>query len=171
MTSDPAPAAAGACRSDTAGAARTGTRARREGRFDLDRATYVALIAHARSDAPYEVCGLLAVRDGIVVAHHEVPNAARSMTFYTMEPQSLLRAMRVIDDADAELGGIYHSHTHTEAFPSPTDVELAFYPEAVYLVVSLQEAEPVVRAFDIVDGAVSERTLYVDGEDAAVAGR
>jgi proteasome lid subunit RPN8/RPN11 len=148
------------------------TRAVIEGRFDLDRALYDELIAHARSDAPYEVCGLLAGAHGRVTAHYRVPNAARSMTYYSMEPQALLRVMREIDDRDWELLAIYHSHTHTEAFPSATDVELAFYPEAVYLIVSIQDPElPVIRAFGIVDGRISERVLYVDGEEAAVGNR
>jgi proteasome lid subunit RPN8/RPN11 len=94
------------------------------------------------------------------------------MTFYNMEPQALLRAMNEIDDRDWELLAIYHSHPHTEAFPSATDVELAFYPEATYLIISLQDPEqPVIRAFGIVDGRVSERVLSVDGEEAPVGNR
>jgi proteasome lid subunit RPN8/RPN11 len=130
-----------------------------------DRATHDDLIAHARSDAPYEVCGLLAGRDGAVTAHYRIPNAARSMTFYNMDPKALLTAMNEMDENEWDLSGIYHSHTHTEAYPSSTDVELAFYAEAVYLIVSLQDPDlPHIRAFDIVDGAVTERTLLVDGE-------
>lgn len=148
------------------------TRAEIDGQFELDRATYEALIAHARSDFPYEVCGLLAADDGRLVQHYRIPNAARSMTFYQMDPQAMLRAMNEMDDRDWELAGIYHSHTHTEAFPSPTDVELAFYPEAVYLIVSLQDPEqPVVRAFNIRDGRVSERVLTVNGEEVPVGSR
>lgn len=148
------------------------TRVHIDGRFDLDRTTYEAMIANARSDFPYEVCGLLAGADGQVRKHYVIPNAARSMTFYQMDPKALLSAMNDMDDHDWELLGIYHSHTHTEAFPSPTDVELAFYPEAVYLIVSLQDADaPVIRAFGIVDGEVTERTLHVDGEEAPAGPR
>jgi proteasome lid subunit RPN8/RPN11 len=136
--------------------------------FHLDRATHDALIEHARSDFPYEVCGLLAGVDGRLTRHYRIPNAARSMTFYNMDPKALLAAMNDIDDNEWDLVGIYHSHTHTEAYPSATDVELAFYADAVYLIVSLQDRErPVVRAFDIVEGVVTERTLLVDGEDSA----
>lgn len=145
------------------------TRACIQGEFQLDATTYEALVEHARSDFPYEVCGLLAGKGGSVARHYRIPNAARSMTFYTMDSKALLRAMNEIDDEHWELLAIYHSHTHTEAFPSPTDVELAFYPEAVYLIVSLQDPEPVIRAFDIVDGRITERTLSVDGEEAPVA--
>ncbi|MBA2529222.1 MAG: M67 family metallopeptidase [Euzebyales bacterium] len=148
------------------------TRAHLRGRLELDRATYDTIVSHARGDVPYEVCGLLAGSGGRVVRHYQIPNEARSMTFYTMEPRALLRAMNEIDDRGWDLLAIYHSHTHTEAFPSATDVELAFYPEAVYLVVSLQDLDaPVVRGFDIVDGRVSERTLLVDGVQAAVGSR
>jgi proteasome lid subunit RPN8/RPN11 len=147
------------------------TRARIDGRIDLDRATYDAVVAHARSDFPYEVCGLLAAQEGRLAKHFTIPNAARSMTYYSMDPKALLHAMNEIDDAGWDLFAIYHSHTHTEAFPSPTDVELAFYPDAVYLIVSLQDTqEAAVRAFDIVDGRISERTVFVDGEEAP-AGR
>lgn len=147
------------------------TRAQIVGRIDLDRATYDAMIVHARSDFPFEVCGLLAAENGACVRHYKVPNAARSMTYYSMDPKAMLYAMREIDDRDWALLAIYHSHTHTEAFPSPTDVQLAFYPDAVYLIVSLQDADaPVIRAFDIVDGTITERALYVDGV-LAPAGR
>lgn len=148
------------------------TRARIQGRFDLDRATFDELVEHGRSDFPFEVCGLLAGREGKVGECYRIPNEARSMTFYTMEPKAMLHAFNDMEERDLELLAIYHTHTHTEAFPSPTDVELAVYPEAVYLIVSLQDAgEPVIRAFDIVDERITERVLTVDGEEAPVGSR
>jgi proteasome lid subunit RPN8/RPN11 len=147
------------------------TRARIEGELQLDRATYDALVEHARSDFPYEVCGLLAGTDGRVLKHYRIPNAARSMTYYSMDPKPMLHAMNEIDDQDWDLLAIYHSHTHTEAFPSPTDVELAFYPEPTYLIISLQDDEPVLRGFGITEGTITERLLLVDGEPAPVGAR
>ncbi|MFO8076302.1 MAG: Mov34/MPN/PAD-1 family protein [Actinomycetota bacterium] len=148
------------------------TRAQITGTIDLDEATYDALVAHARSDAPFEVCGLLAGDGRGVAAHYEIPNAARSMTYYSMEPKAMLHAMRDIDDRQLDLLAIYHSHTHTEAFPSPTDVELAFYPDVVYLIVSLQDPdEPVVRGFDIRDGRITEREVRIDGRPAPTGPR
>ncbi len=143
-----------------------------QGRLDLDRATADAIVEHARSDFPYEVCGLLAGAAGSVRRHYRVPNASRSMTAYSMDSKALLAAMREIDDNDWDLLSIYHSHTHTEAFPSPTDVELAFYPDATYLIVSLQDpTAPVIRGFDIVEGQISERVIFVDGEEAPTGPR
>lgn len=147
------------------------TRAEIEGRFDLDRETYEAIIEHARSDFPYEVCGLLGGRDGAVMRRYPIPNAIRSMTSYDMDSKALLHAMNDMEDQGWELLGIYHSHTHTEAFPSPTDIKLAFYRQAVYLIVSLQDEQPVMRAFNIVGGVVTERVLTVEGEEVAAGSR
>jgi proteasome lid subunit RPN8/RPN11 len=148
------------------------TRAEIRGSLELDRPTYDAIVAHARSDFPFEICGLLAHADGELVKHWEIPNAARSMTYYSMDPKAMLHAFNEMDDEDWELLAIYHSHTHTEAFPSPTDLELAFYPEAVYLIVSLQDPEqPVVRGFDIVDGRITERVVHIDGVEAPAGAR
>ena len=70
--------------------------------------------------------------------------------------------MREMDQKEWELVGIYHSHTHTEAYPSKTDVELAFYPDALYFIVSLENREaPVIRAFRINDGRVDEEEVVV----------
>jgi [CysO sulfur-carrier protein]-S-L-cysteine hydrolase len=147
------------------------TRAEISGRLDLPRDVYDAIVEHARSDFPFEVCGLLAHQNGELRKHFRIPNAARSMTYYSMDPKAMLHAFNEIDDSDWELLAIYHSHTHTEAFPSQTDVELAFYPDAVYLIVSLQDPEPVLRAFDIVDARITERVLTVDGAEVPVGSR
>ncbi|MEX0657642.1 MAG: M67 family metallopeptidase [Egibacteraceae bacterium] len=142
------------------------------GQLELDGATYDEMLAHARADFPYEACGLLAGEDGQLRRHYPIANAARSMTYYNMEPKALLQAMNDIDDHDWELLAIYHSHTHTEAYPSSTDIELAFYPEAVYLIVSLQDPDhPAIRGFDIRYGEVTERVVTVDGIKAPTGPR
>lgn len=146
------------------------TKALIEGALDLTREVYDGLVAHARSDFPYEVCGMVAGANGRFDRQYEIANAERSMTFYKMDGKQHLKAITEIEDNDWEFG-IYHSHTHTEAFPSETDVRLAVYPEAIYLIVSLQDAEAVIRAFDIRDGRITERILTVEGEQAAVGNR
>jgi [CysO sulfur-carrier protein]-S-L-cysteine hydrolase len=133
----------------------------------LDRGTWDRLIEHAWSDFPYEVCGLLGVRADGTLAHFPITNAERSMTYYVMDPKELLRAMREIEDEGYGLA-IYHSHTHTQAYPSATDIRLAAYPEATYLIVTLQDRDaPDIRAFDIVDGKVTEKPVVVRDEQAA----
>jgi proteasome lid subunit RPN8/RPN11 len=147
------------------------TKAEIVGGLDLPRDVYTALVEHALSDAPFEVCGLLAGEQGEFRRHYPIPNAARSMTYYSMDPKAMLHAMNDMDDQEWDLLAIYHSHTHTEAFPSKTDVELAVYPDAVYLIISLQDPKAVIRAFDIRDGRITERVLTIDGEQAPVGNR
>ena len=135
--------------------------------FELDQATWDAIVEHARADFPYEVCGLLGVRPDGSLVRYPVDNAERSMTYYVMEPKQLLRAMREIEDEGFGLA-IYHSHTHTQAYPSATDVRLAAYPEATYLIVTLQDRDrPEIRAFSIVDGEVTEMRVVVRDQEAA----
>ncbi|WP_205712089.1 Mov34/MPN/PAD-1 family protein [Euzebya rosea] len=124
------------------------------------------MVAHARSDTPFETCGLLAADDeGRLVRHWPIPNADRSMTWFRMEPKAQLKAMREMDDEDLEWAAIWHCHTHTEAYPSPTDIEQsAYWPGIVAIIVSLQDPDPVIRAYDITDGQVSERVLTVAQE-------
>lgn len=129
--------------------------------FELDQSTWDTLIEHAWSDFPYEVCGLLGVRPDGTLAHYPIDNAERSMTYYVMEPKQLLRAMREIEDEGYGLA-IYHSHTHSQAYPSETDIRLAAYPEATYLIVTLEDRDhPDIRAFSIVDGEVDEKRVVV----------
>lgn len=148
------------------------TRAAINGRLEMSQEMFDTLVDFARSDFPFEVCGLLAVRDGVAETFHPVRNAVRSMTAYRMDPASMGPPYMRIDQDD-ELGlGVFHSHTHTEAFPSATDVrEAELNPHAVYLIVSLQDDEAVIRAFDIVDGKITERILTVDGREAPVGSR
>jgi [CysO sulfur-carrier protein]-S-L-cysteine hydrolase len=135
--------------------------------FELDRATWDRLVEHAWSDFPYEVCGLLGVRPDGEILHYPIDNAERSMTYYVMDAKQLLRAMREIEDEGYGLA-IYHSHTHTQAYPSATDIRLAAYPDATYLIVTLQDPDaPDIRAFSIIDGEVTEKPVTVRDEQVA----
>ena len=130
--------------------------------LELDQDHHQALIAHARAEYPNEACALLAGRDGAVDRVYALPNAEASPTFYVVEPKAQLRAMTEMDDLGLDLAGIFHSHVATEAYPSRTDVELAAYPDAVYLILSLADQDaPVLRAFRIRDGRVDEEPVEV----------
>jgi [CysO sulfur-carrier protein]-S-L-cysteine hydrolase len=132
--------------------------------LELDQDHYQALVAHARAEYPNEACALLAGRDGAVDRVYALPNAEASPTFYVVEPRAQLRAMTEMDDLGLDLVGIFHSHVATEAFPSRTDVELAAYPDAAYLILSLADPDaPVLRAFRIRDGRVDEEPVEVEG--------
>lgn len=132
-----------------------------------------ALIDHARAEYPNEACGLLiggapATHGGEALRFEATRNKAASPYRYEIDPQDLYRITVATDDADEVIWGIVHSHTHTPAVPSPTDLGLALYPDALYLLVSLSEDEadpvtatPSVRAWRIVDGTSHEVELLV----------
>ncbi|MBI5310568.1 MAG: M67 family metallopeptidase [Actinobacteria bacterium] len=120
------------------------------------------LIQHSRDDLPNECCGVIGSRDGVVETVYRAVNGAASPLRYELESRDLLRIFNAIDDADQEVGAIYHSHTRSAAYPSQTDINLALYPDALYIIVSLADAEaPDVKAFSIVDRKVSEVALEI----------
>ena len=129
----------------------------------IARALLDQIVAHAREEAPNECCGMIASRDGEAVAVHRAVNAAASPFRYELEPMEQFRIQTAIDDAGCELGAIYHSHTRSDPVPSQTDVNLAFYPESLYLIVGLAGAEPDIRAWRIVDGRASAAGLEIVG--------
>jgi len=142
--------------------------------LEIDDDHYATLVAHARAEYPNEACALLAGRAGSVERVYALPNAEASPTFYVVEPKAQLRAMTEMDDLGLDLVGIFHSHVATEAYPSRTDVELAAYPDAAYLILSLADEDaPVLRAFRIRDGQVTEQVadgVAVGGDGLLAAG-
>ncbi|MDA8069627.1 MAG: M67 family metallopeptidase [Actinomycetota bacterium] len=125
----------------------------------LARALRDQIIAHALDDAPDECCGLVACRDGEAVEVIRMENTAHSPLRYEMDNMELYRAMMRIEGAGLEPGIIYHSHTRSAPYPSQTDINLAFYPDSLYLIVGTATPEPVVRAYTIRDGSVQEAPL------------
>jgi [CysO sulfur-carrier protein]-S-L-cysteine hydrolase len=128
----------------------------------IPRALWNEIVAHARADAPNECCGMIAARDGVAVAVHRARNTAASPLRYEMDGMEQYRIQTAIEDAGLELGAIYHSHTRSAPEPSQTDINLAFYPEVLYVIVGVAGDEPDVRAWRIVDGAVSQAALEVE---------
>lgn len=118
------------------------------------------IVAQAQEEAPNECCGIIAGKDGRATKLFQARNDEASPYRYNVDTDDLFRIYRECEENDWEFLVIYHSHTASEAYPSPTDVRLAVWPEAYYVLISLQDAErPVVRAFRILDGAVSEEEI------------
>jgi [CysO sulfur-carrier protein]-S-L-cysteine hydrolase len=128
----------------------------------MPRPLYDELVAHAVADAPNECCGMIASRDGEAVTVHRATNSAASPLRYEIDGAEQYRIQMEIDDAGLDLGAIYHSHTRSEPYPSQTDINLAFYPEAIYVIVGLASEQPDVRAYTIRDGQVVEAELVVE---------
>jgi [CysO sulfur-carrier protein]-S-L-cysteine hydrolase len=121
------------------------------------------IAAHAREDLPNECCGM--VGGGAEEARTVYPaeNAEASPLRYSIDAKEQFRLMRAIEDAGEELVAIYHSHTKSAAYPSQTDVNLAGWPDAVYLIASLADPEaPDLKGFWIRDGKIAEAELVVE---------
>jgi proteasome lid subunit RPN8/RPN11 len=122
---------------------------------------YEEIVAHARSEAPNECCGMIASRDGEAVKVYRATNAAASPLRYEIDGAEQYRIQMQIEDSGLDLGAIYHSHTRTEPYPSQTDINLAFYPDALYVIVGLAREKPEVRAFRIREGRVQDAEFEV----------
>jgi len=115
------------------------------------------MLAEARRIPGLECCGLLAGRDGIITTLLPVANALGSPTAYQIAPRELFRVFRAMREAGLDHLGIYHSHPTTANAPSPRDIELAFYPEAAYFILSPQpDARRPVRAYRMQNGHAAE---------------
>jgi [CysO sulfur-carrier protein]-S-L-cysteine hydrolase len=131
----------------------------------LAKPLWERVVAHCLDWYPLEGCGLLAAGGAAGPADAEVrevypaANSARSARLYTVEPKDLLRADRAAEEAGLSLVGVWHSHTHTPAYPSPTDVAQAPDPDWHYVLVSLSDGEPVLRSYHIRDGEVAEEPV------------
>lgn len=119
------------------------------------------IIAQAKAGAPREICGIMGGRHNKVLDIFPATNIDGSTVTYKIDPKEQFQIMRRIREQGLELVGIYHSHPATVAYPSATDCRLAFYPEAHYVIVSLEKKEPVIRAFKIVNDEIAESKLNI----------
>lgn len=125
------------------------------------------MVEHCRDERPNEACGVLAVKDGAPVEVFPMANAAASPVRYALDPKEQFEVYRKLEGEGWDLGGVYHSHTRTEAYPSPTDVRMAS-EDVPYLIVSLAAEPASIRAFRIIkanwtdeDGEITEVPVVV----------
>ena len=124
------------------------------------------IIEHARQEYPLESCGILAGRIGKITDFYPMVNTQKSSSCYLMEPEGQLRVFLEIERKGLELSAIYHSHPHTAAFPSKRDVDYAFYPESLILIISLIEKEiHPIGAFQIEKGKIERKTVRITGKN------
>lgn len=129
---------------------------------------YLEMVAHCLDGFPLEACGLLAGPPAgggaaeAATACYPTTNAAASARVYTVEPREFLKADRDAEGKGLEIVGVFHSHTHTDAYPSPTDVAQAPDPGWHYVIVSLRDVVPVVRSYRIVGGNTAEEPVVLE---------
>jgi proteasome lid subunit RPN8/RPN11 len=141
--------------------------------IELPRSMMEEIVAHARAALPNEACGVIAGNDGSPARVYPMRNAEESPVVYRFDEREQLRVFNDLEDRGWDLLAIFHSHTHTEAYPSPTDRghalwrdpvtgrETPAYPGARYLILSLAEQEPILRAFTFLDGEPVEEEVRI----------
>ena len=117
------------------------------------------IVAHARAGLPNEACGIIAGLDDRAERFFPAQPDEPSPYYYRIESRDQIRIMNEIDEVGLDLIGIYHSHTSSPAFPSRTDAEQAFWPDAVYVIVSLANPDADLRGYRIRDMEVTEEEL------------
>ena len=126
----------------------------------ISREMLAEIAVHAREEVPNECCGMIGARDGEATSLYRARNAEASPLRYVVHPQDQFRIMERMDELGEELGAIYHSHTKSPAYPSQTDINLAEgWPDPLYVICSIADADPDVRAFAIREGDVKEVAL------------
>ena len=109
-----------------------------------------AIVEHAKREQPLECCGILAGKERTVEKAFELTNTEKSPIRFLMSPQEQLGVFEELEKESLEIIAIYHSHPHSISFPSETDVKMAFYPEVLSIIISLEERDnPVVKSFRI----------------------
>jgi proteasome lid subunit RPN8/RPN11 len=134
----------------------------------LTERQYAVIVGHCYDGYPEEACGLLTGRfsggepDGRITDAVPCINAEHSARTYTVDPRDMLRVMRDAEARGDDIVGVWHSHTHTDAYPSPTDVRLAVDPAWICAIVSLRDTVPVLRAYRIRDGVIAEIPIALE---------
>jgi proteasome lid subunit RPN8/RPN11 len=125
---------------------------------------YAGMVAQAYDVLPIEACGLLAgdAETGKASRFYPARNVAASARVYTVDPLDHLKADRDAEASGLTIIGVFHSHTHTAAYPSPTDVAQAPDPSWHYVIVSLAEEAPVLRSYRITDGNIAEEPVVLE---------
>ena len=122
---------------------------------------FTDMLAHCRAGCPNEACGILAGKGNETSKIYKLTNIEKSPVSYFMDSKEQFEVMKDMRDNNLSMLAIFHSHPSSGAYPSAKDVSLAFYDDCVYIIVSLIEKEPVVKAFSIKEGSIEEISLTV----------
>lgn len=126
----------------------------------IPKSIYDEILIHAHLEHPNECCGLLVGKGEQISKQYSMTNTHHSPVSYLMDPKEQFNVFKEIREEGTELIGIYHSHPHTEAYPSVTDISLAYYPEAYYIIISLEKRDsPVVNAYQIIEGKITQEAF------------
>ena len=121
------------------------------------------ILKQIKEESPNEACGILAGKNGVAEKVYEMTNTDKSPATYFMDAKEQLLVMKEIRNLGLEMVGIYHSHVASPAYPSGDDVEMAFYAEVSYVIISLKDKDnPTVRSFKIEEGKIAEEEVKIE---------
>lgn len=131
----------------------------------IDKGKLEQIIEHCQKEYPGEACGILAGKNNTVEKIYKMKNISETPDkFYFMDPEEQLKVFKNIRNLDMEMQAIYHSHVNSAPYPSKSDMEMAFYPECLYLIISLKDMDnPCVRCFKIAGGRIEEDKIIITG--------
>jgi [CysO sulfur-carrier protein]-S-L-cysteine hydrolase len=130
--------------------------------FCIEKKYIDEMVSHARQEMPNECCGVLTGKVGGVIKLFRTTNSEHSPIRYSIEPNELIKIYQEMDAQGWDLLGIYHSHINHEAYPSPVDIKYAYFPQSFYIIISLIDStQPVVRAFNIIKGGITEQEIEI----------
>ena len=124
------------------------------------------IVAHGRTEAPFEACGYLAEKDGIIIQHFELTNIDKSPVHFSMDPTEQFAVVKECRNQGLKICAVYHTHPETPARPSKEDIKLAYDPSVSYVIVSLAEADPNIKSFNIQKGIVEPEPLRIINDGA-----
>lgn len=127
--------------------------------LEIPKRVLKAIERHAIEERPNEACGIITGIDFRSCRVRRMTNADPSPVSYFMEPVEQFRLFKELREAGEQMLSIYHSHPVSEAYPSSKDIELAFYPDVIYLIISLRHSPPVIKGFTISEGTVTEKQI------------
>ncbi|MEW6002294.1 MAG: M67 family metallopeptidase [Nitrospirota bacterium] len=127
----------------------------------IKREQLAEIISHSKEIYPREACGILSGKEGVVQKVYKMTNIENSSVSYVVDSKEQFAVMKEIRKDGLEMVAIYHSHPYSDAYPSPRDIKLAFYTELFYLIVSLADEEPEIKAFRINHDNVKEVEIKV----------
>lgn len=130
--------------------------------LEISKTLFNRIVEHAQREYPLECCGILAGKEGKIARLYSVKNQEKSQSSYLMHPEEQFRVFRKIEEEGLELSAIYHSHPQSPAYPSPRDIDQAFYPDSQIWIISLMDRQvPEIGAFRIKKGKVHRRKIRV----------
>lgn len=123
----------------------------------IPREFVAQMVTHCRACFPNEACGILAGHGNTVTRIYPMTNVEPSPASYFMEPEEQFRVMKELRQDNLSMVAIFHSHPQSPAFPSAKDVSLAFYQDAMYVIVGLMnKQDPEIKAYTIIDGLITD---------------